>query len=80
MQDHIELYCDKDRGFFIDKRTGDLFRLNPVGALILNAKKAGKSETAIIEEICREFSVNANEAAADFQKFSERLKEQEIFP
>ncbi len=55
-----------------------MFRLNPVGALILELLGKGCAETEIAKEISRQYSISGETAAADVREFLKSLEEHKL--
>jgi len=51
-----------------------MFNLNFVGSRILELLKSGSAESAIVDEISREFDVSRNLAEKDVREFLQNLK------
>src|SRR4029077_6028313 len=69
---------NEDGGIVLDIDRGQMFRLNPVGALILEALAKGSTETEIAKEISRQYSVSEEVAAADVREFLESLEQHKL--
>lgn len=69
---------NEDGGIVLDIVHGQMFRLNPVGALILESLVKGCAETEIAEEIARRYSVSEVEAVADVREFLKSLEEHQL--
>ena len=65
---------NEDGGIVLDIDRGQMFRLNPVGALILESLATGSTETEIAKEISRQYSISEEIAAADVREFLESLE------
>jgi hypothetical protein len=65
---------NQDGAIVLDVRQGQMFNLNFVGSRILELLKSGSSESAIVEEIIREFSVGRELAKTDVRQFLQALK------
>jgi len=55
-----------------------MFRLNPVGALILESIGKGCAETDIAKEISRQCRVSEETAVADLREFVKSLEEHKL--
>jgi len=64
-----------DGGIVLDIDRGLMFRLNPVGALILEAIGKGCSEIEIAQEIAQLCSISEETAVADVREFVKSLKQ-----
>jgi 2-phosphoglycerate kinase len=69
---------NEDGGIVLDINHGQMFRLNPVGALILESLAKGSGETEIAKEIARQYSISEETAAADMREFVESLEEHQL--
>lgn len=65
---------NEDGGIVLDIDRGQMFRLNPVGALILESLAKGSAETEIAKEVSRLYSISQETAAADVREFLESLE------
>jgi hypothetical protein len=52
-----------------------MFRLNPVGALILELLGKGRPETEIAKEVSRRYSISEENATADLREFLKSLRD-----
>jgi hypothetical protein len=55
-----------------------MFRLNSVGALILESLAKGSAETEIAQEIARLYSISEKTAVADVHEFLESLEQHKL--
>lgn len=55
-----------------------MFRLNPVGALILDSLRKGCAETEIAKQISRQYSISEETAIADVREFLQSLQEHKL--
>jgi Coenzyme PQQ synthesis protein D (PqqD) len=74
---HIKYYCSGDRGFFIDFRTGELYRVNLTAMRIMDSLNSGVAQTQLPEIICSEFDVGYDQAKADIDQFIREFTELE---
>ena len=65
----------QDGAIVLDIQQGRMFNLNFVGSRIVELLKAGFGESAIADEISREFEVSRDIANQDVQGFIWTLKE-----
>lgn len=72
--DTIRRVANADGGVVLDLRRGTMFRVNPVGAKVLDLLELGDSATQIAEKLSAEFNVALNDVHADVQEFIESLK------
>jgi Coenzyme PQQ synthesis protein D (PqqD) len=63
----------EDGAIVLDIDHGQMFRLNPVGALILESLGKGCAETEIAQEIARQYSISEERASADIREFLQSL-------
>ncbi len=69
---------NEDGGIVLDIERGQMFRLNPVGALILESLGKGRDEVEIAQEIARQYQVNEETAIADVREFLKSLEEHKL--
>ena len=69
---------NEDGGIVLDIDHGQMFRLNPVGALILDSLAKGFAETEIAKEISRQYRISEEVAAADVHEFLESLEKHKL--
>jgi Coenzyme PQQ synthesis protein D (PqqD) len=67
-----------DGGIVLDIDHGQMFRLNPVAALILEALGKGRAETEIVHEISQQYSISDEIAMADVREFLQSLEEYKL--
>jgi len=65
---------NQDGAIVLDVRQGQMFKVNFVGSRILELLKSGSTESAIVDEIGREFGVRRDVAENDVQDFLQNLK------
>ena len=65
---------NQDGAIVLDVRQGQMFNLNFVGSRILELLKSGSAESAIVDEISREFGVSQDLAKKDVREFLLNLK------
>jgi hypothetical protein len=65
---------NRDGAIVLDVRQGQMFNVNFVGSRILELLKSGSTESAIVDEIGREFGVRRELAENDVRKFLQNLK------
>jgi hypothetical protein len=65
---------NQDGAIVLDIRQGQMFNLNFVGSRILELLKSGFAESAIVDEISREFDVSRDLAENDVREFLQLLK------
>ena len=72
--DTVRSTHNRDGAILLDVRQGQMFNLNFVGSRILELLKSGSTESAIVDEISREFSVRRELAENDVREFLQNLK------
>jgi hypothetical protein len=63
----------EDGAIVLDIDHGQMFRLNPAGALILESLGKGCGETEIAQEIVRQYNISEERASADIREFLQSL-------
>ena len=74
VSDTLRSTHNQDGAIVLDVRQGQMFNLNFVGSRILELLKSGSTESAIVDEISREFSVRRELAENDVREFLQNLK------
>ncbi len=69
---------NEDGGIVLDIDHGQMFRLNPVGALTLDLLGNGRPETEIAKEIAHQYGISEETAGADVREFLKSLQEYEL--
>ena len=69
---------NEDGGIVLDIDHGQMFRLNPVGALILESLGKGCAEAEIAQEIARQYNISEETAFADIREFLQSLEEHKL--
>jgi Coenzyme PQQ synthesis protein D (PqqD) len=64
----------QDGAIVLDVQQGQIFNLNFVGSRILELLKTGSTESAIVDQISREFGVSSDLADNDVRQFLQNLK------
>jgi hypothetical protein len=64
----------QDGAIILDIRQGRMFTLNFVGSRILELLKNGSTQSAIVDEISREFGVSRDFAENDVRDFLQNLQ------
>lgn len=67
-----------DGAVVLDIRQGEMFNLNPVGSRILELIKNGHSETAVVDEISRQFHADRAVVQRDVEEFLASLREHRL--
>jgi hypothetical protein len=65
---------NQDGAIVLDVRQGQMFNVNFVGSRILELLKSGSTESAIVDEISREFDISRDLAENDVREFLRALK------
>jgi hypothetical protein len=74
VSDTVRSTHNQDGAIVLDVRQGQMFNLNFVGSRILELLKSGSTESAIVDEISREFDVSCDLAEKDVREFLQNLK------
>jgi hypothetical protein len=74
VSDTVHSTHNQDGAIVLDVRQGQIFNVNFVGSRILELLKSGSTESAIVNEISREFDVSRDLAENDVQEFLQNLK------
>ena len=69
---------NEDGGVVLDINQGQMFRLNPVGALILESLASGCAEAEIIQQITRKYNIGEQVATTDVREFLKSLEEHHL--
>ena len=69
---------NEDGGIVLDIDHGQMFRLNPVGALILQLLGNGCAEAEIAQEIARQYNTSEETVLADIREFLQSLEEHKL--
>jgi PqqD family protein of HPr-rel-A system len=64
----------EDGAIVLDIDHGQMFRLNPLGALILESLGKGCAETEIAHQIARQYNISEEAASADIREFLQPLE------
>jgi hypothetical protein len=78
VSDAVRSTHNRDGAIVLDVRQGRMFNLNFVGSRILELLKSGSPESAIVDEISREFDVNRDLAENDVREFLQDLKRRHL--
>jgi hypothetical protein len=70
----IRRVANADGGVVLDLRRGAMFRVNPLGARVLDLLDEGNSPAQIAAKLSAEFTVALSEVQADVTEFVESLK------
>jgi len=74
VSDTVRTTHNRDGAIVLDVRQGQMFNVNFVGSRILELLKSGSTESAIVDEIGREFGVRRELAENDVRGFLQSLK------
>jgi coenzyme PQQ synthesis protein D (PqqD) len=69
---------NEDGGIVLDIADGKMFRLNPVGSLILESVGKGRTESEIAKEIAQKYGITEETAVADVHEFVKSLKDHKL--
>jgi hypothetical protein len=72
--DTIRRLSSSDGGALLDLRRGVIYRLNPLGARVLDLLEQGDSPALIAEKFSAEFQIPLDQVAADVKEFVDSLK------
>jgi hypothetical protein len=72
--DSIRRVANADGGVVLDLRRGAMFRVNPLGARVLDLLDEGNSPKQIADKLSAEFAVPLSQVQADVAEFVESLK------
>ena len=68
----------EDGGIVLDIDHGQMFRLNPVGAVILESLGKGCAESEIAQQIARQYNISEGAASADIREFLQSLAQHKL--
>jgi hypothetical protein len=74
LSDTVRSTHNQDGAVVLDVRQGQIFNLNFVGSRIIELLKIGSTESAIVDQLSREFAVNREIAENDVREFLQTLK------
>ncbi len=74
VSDTVRSTHNQDGAILLDIRQGQMFNVNFVGSRILELLKNGSTESAISDQISREFGVALELAESDVRQFLQALK------
>ena len=74
VSDTVRSTHNQDGAIVLDVRQGQMFNLNFVGSRILELLKSGSAESAIVDEIGREFGISRDLAENDVREFLQALE------
>jgi len=74
LPDTIRRVASADGGVLLDLRRGAMFRVNALGARVLDLLEQGDSPARIAEKFSAEFAVPLSEVQEDVAEFVESLK------
>jgi hypothetical protein len=69
---------NQDGAIVLDVRQGQMFTVNLVGSRILELLKSGSTESAIVDEMGREFGARRELAENDVREFLQSLKKRQL--
>jgi hypothetical protein len=78
LSDTVRSTHSQDGAIVLDVRQGQIFNVNFVGSRILELLKSGSTESAIGEQISREFGVSRELAENDLREFLRHLKKSQL--
>ena len=74
VSDTVRSTHNRDGTIVLDVRQGQMFTVNLVGSRILELLKSGSTESAIVDEMGREFGARRELAENDVREFLQSLK------
>jgi hypothetical protein len=74
VSDTVRSTHNQDGAIVLDIRQGQMFNLNFAGSRILELLKSESAESAIVDEISREFGISRGLAENDVREFLQNLK------
>jgi hypothetical protein len=74
LSDTVRSTHNQDGAIILDVRQGQIFNVNFVGSRILELLKTRSNESAIIDQISREFGVGRDLVQTDVREFLQNLK------
>jgi hypothetical protein len=74
VSDTVRSTHNRDGAIVLDVRQGQIFNINFVGSRIFELLKSGCIESAIVDQISREFDVSRDLAENDVREFLQNLK------
>jgi hypothetical protein len=74
ISDTVRSTHNQDGAIVLDIHQGQMFNLNLVGSRILELLKSGSAESAIVDQVSREFGVSRKLAENDVREFLQSLK------
>ena len=78
VSDTVRSTHNQDGAVVLDIRQGQIFNVNFVGSRILELLKSGSTESAIVDQISREFGVSRDLAESDVREFLQSLKQSHL--
>jgi hypothetical protein len=74
LSDKVRSTHSQDGAIVLDIRQGQMFNLNFAGSRILELLKSGSTESAIVDQVSREFGICRDLAENDVREFLQNLK------
>jgi hypothetical protein len=78
VSDTVRSTHNQDGAVVLDIQQGEMFNLNPVGSRILELLKSGSTQSAVIDEITRQFNAERAVVERDVQEFIISLREHRL--
>jgi len=78
VSDTVRSTQSQDGAIVLDVQQGQMFNLNFVGSRVLELLKTGSTESAIVDQISREFGVSRDLAENDVREFLHNLKKSHL--
>ena len=78
LPDTVRTTRNRDGGVVLDIHNGKMFRLNPVGALILESIADGRSEGETADRVAHQYDIAEETALADVRDFLQSLEKLQL--
>ena len=78
VHDTVRATRNRDGGVVLDIHSGKMFRLNPVGALILESVADGRSEGETANRVAHQYDIAEEKALADVRDFLQSLEKLQL--
>jgi len=78
VRDTVRATRNRDGGVVLDIHSGKMFRLNPVGALILESVVEGRSEGETAFSVAHQYDIGEETALADVRDFLQSLEKLQL--
>ncbi len=78
VRDTVRATRNRDGGVVLDIHSGKMFRLNPVGALILESVADGRSEGETATSVAHQYDIAEETALTDVRDFLQSLEKLQV--